>query len=215
VRQQPEGDVRLAGFSAGGIFALAAARELERRGRKVSLLCMIETPVAMLDPARTQVLVLKNLITEVYDHLSAAMPKPQQPRPSELSASIRKLAQRIMRTKSEAGYLQHVLDWLALRGLLVSSEVDPDTRRFFAAFVRHSILIEQAKIQPVLAPVCLYRAKESWLSATPVGAKLSARITRGEFQQKILEGRHFELMNSPLVNALAQSLEAALAGSLQ
>jgi thioesterase domain-containing protein len=176
---------------------------------------MIETPVAMLDPARTQVSVLKNLITEVYDHLSAAMPKSQQPRPSELSASIHKLALRIMRTKSEAAHLQHVLDWLAMRGLLVSSEVDPDTRRFFAAFVRHSILIEQAKIQPVLAPVCLYRAKESWLSATPVGAKLSARITHGEFQQKTLAGRHFELMNPPLVNALAQSLEAALAGSLQ
>jgi acyl transferase domain-containing protein/thioesterase domain-containing protein/acyl carrier protein len=215
VRQQPEGDIRLAGFSAGGIFALAVARELERSGRKVSLLCMIETPVAMLDPARTQVLVLKNLITEVYHHLSAAMPKLQPPRASELSASIHKLAQRIMRTKSEAAHLQRVLDWLAMRGLLVSSEVDPDTRRFFAAFVRHSILIEQAKIQPVLAPVCLYRAKESWLSATPVSARLSARITHGDFEQKTLEGRHFELMTPPLVNAVAQSLEAALAGSLQ
>jgi len=214
VRQQPDGAIRLAGFSAGGIFAHATARELERRGRAVSLLCMIETPLTMLDPACTRVSILKNLITEVYDHLSADLPRTVDLRRPDLPASILKLAQRIVRTRAETARVQHVLDWLATRGLLASGDVDTDTRRFFAAFVRHSILIEQARVPAIHAPVYLCRAKESGLSASPVDPRVSRHITRGGFQQKVLEGRHFELMNPPLVKALAQSLEAALARSL-
>jgi len=215
MQQQPEGAIRLAGFSAGGIFALAAARELERCARQVSLLYMIETPLAMLDPGCTHVSVLHSLITEVYDHLSSGLPRFHRLQPPDLSASILKLAQRIVRTRSESANVQHVLNWLAMQGLLAASDADSETRRFFAAFVRHSILIEQAKVQAVLAPVLLCRAKESWLSASPVDPSLSARITRGVFQQEVLEGRHFELMHPPLVNALARSMEAALANSLR
>ena len=214
-RQQPQGAIRIAGFSAGGIFALAVARELERDGRSVALLCMIETPLAMLDPASTRVSILQNLIAEVYDHLVAGQPRAHQPQSADLSASILKLAQKIVRTRAESARVQHVLDWLALSGLLAAGDVNADTRRFFAAFVRHTILIEQARIQPVLAPVHFCRARESWLSTSPIGPRLSAHITRGVFRQEVLEGRHFELMHPPLVNALTQSLEAALAGTLQ
>jgi acyl transferase domain-containing protein/thioesterase domain-containing protein/NAD(P)-dependent dehydrogenase (short-subunit alcohol dehydrogenase family)/acyl carrier protein len=210
MEQQPEGDIRIAGFSAGGIFALATARELERSKRKVSLLCMIETPVAMLDRTCTRLSILKSLITEVYDHLVADLPRAHQPKPTGLAASILKLARRIVRTKSEPARVQSVLDWLALRGILATSDADSDTRKFFAAFVRHSILIEQAKVKAVLAPVYLCRARQSGLSSAPIHAKLAAQITRGGFQQEVLEGRHFELMLPPLVHILARSLEAAL-----
>jgi thioesterase domain-containing protein/NAD(P)-dependent dehydrogenase (short-subunit alcohol dehydrogenase family)/acyl carrier protein len=214
MQQQPEGPIRLAGFSAGGIFALAAARELERSGRRVSLLCMIETPLTMLDPTRTRVSVLKSLITEVYDHLVAGLTSAHQPQPPDLSAPILSLAQRLVRTKSESARVQHVLDWLARRGLLASGDADSDTRRFFAAFVRHSILIEQTKIQPVLAPIYFCRAEGSGLSTLPVDPGAFAHITRGGLQQEALEGRHFELMTPPLVSALARKLETALAASL-
>jgi thioesterase domain-containing protein/acyl carrier protein len=214
VQQQPRGPIRLAGFSAGGIFALAAARELERSGRKVALLSMIETPLAMLDPARNRVSILKSLITEVYDHLVAGLPRSRRPQLPDLSAHILGLAQRLVRTKSEAARVQNVLDWLAQRGLLASGNTESDTRRFFAAFVRHSILIEQATVQPVVAPVYWCRAKKSGLSASSVAARAFAHITCGSIQQEILEGRHFELMRPPLVNALARSLETALACSL-
>jgi thioesterase domain-containing protein len=214
MRQQPEGAIRVAGFSAGGIFALAAARELERRGRKVSLLCMIETPLDMLDPNCTRISILKSLINEVYDHLIAGVPRSRQPKSSDLSASILKLAQRIVHTRSESARVQQVLDFLAERGLLAAHDVDSDTRRFFAAFVRHSILIEQAKVQPVLAPVCLCRAKESGLSASPLEPKLYAHISRGRFQHEVFKGRHFELMHPPLVDALAESLGTMLHASM-
>ena len=214
VEQQPEGPIRLAGFSAGGIFALAAASELERSGRKVSLLSMIETPLAMLDPTRNRVSILKSLITEVYDRLVANLPRSRRPQLPDISAHIMRLAQRLVRTRSESARVQIVLDWLTQRGLLASRDADSDTRRFFAAFVRHSILIEQATLQPVLARVYLCRAKESGLSASLVAPRAFAHITHGGLQQEVFKGRHFELMRPPLVKALAHSLEAALAGSL-
>jgi acyl transferase domain-containing protein/thioesterase domain-containing protein/acyl carrier protein len=214
MKQQPEGPIRLAGFSAGGIFALATARELEQRGQKVSLVYMIETPLAMLDPTRNRVSILKSLITEVYDHLVAGLPRSRRAQGHDLSAHVLRLAQRLVRTKSESARVQNVLDWLAERGLLASGDANSDTRRFFAAFVRHSLLIEQATIQPVLTPIHLCRAKESGLSASHVARRALGHITRGGIQQEVLKGRHFELMRPPLVKALAHSLEATLAGSL-
>jgi thioesterase domain-containing protein len=175
---------------------------------------MIETPLAMLDPNRNRVSILKSLITEVYDHLVAGLPRSRRPQVHDLSAHILRLAQRLVRTKSESARVQNVLDWLAQRGLLASGDADSDTRRFFAAFVRHSILIEQATVQPVLAAIHLCRAKESGLNASPVAPRALAHITRGGIQQEVLKGRHFELMRPPLVKALAHSLEATLAGSL-
>jgi len=165
------------------------------------------------DPTRTRVSVLKSLITEVYDHLVAGLTGAQQPQPPDLSGPILSLAQRLVRTKSESARVQHVLDWLARRGLLASGDADSDTRRFFAAFVRHSILIEQTKIQPVLAPIYFCRAKGSGLSTLPVDPGAFAHITRGGLQQETLEGRHFELMTPPLVSAVARKLEGALARS--
>ena len=41
---QPAGPFRLAGYSAGGIFALEAARELKRRGHVVDLLVVLDPP---------------------------------------------------------------------------------------------------------------------------------------------------------------------------
>ncbi|WP_348262267.1 SDR family NAD(P)-dependent oxidoreductase [Telmatobacter sp. DSM 110680] len=215
MQQQPEGAICLAGFSAGGIFALATGRELESSGRKLSLLSMIETPLAMLDPNCTRLSILRSLIVEVYDHLIAGLPASHQRQSRGLSASILKLAQRILRTRSEPARVQQILDFLVERGLLAGKDVDSEMRRFFAAFVRHSILIEQAKIQPVEAPVFLWRAQQSGLSKSTVSPRICAQITRGSFQQEFLNGRHFELMHPPLVDALAQKLHAVLAASLE
>jgi hypothetical protein len=168
----------------------------------------------MLDPARNRVSILTSLITEVYDHLVAGLPRSRRPQLPDLSAHMLRLAQRLVRTKSESARVQIVLDWLPRHGLLSSGDADSDTRRFFAAFVRHTILIEKASIQPVLAPVHLCRARESGFSAAPLAPRPFAHITRGPIQQEVLKGRHFELMRPPLVKSLAHSLEAALTASI-
>lgn len=209
--KQPEGDLRLAGFSAGGFFALATARELERRGRRVSLVALIETPVAMLDPAFPRERVLKNLIAEVFDHLAGEPALPQQHEQEELSGSMMEVARSILKTKDEAAQLRLATSWLAKQGVDIGNGGDAGLKRFFAVFIRHANLIESIKAEAVDAPVWLGRGGLSWLTDLPVSPSIRKRIARGEFSEEILDGRHFELMHPPFVETLAARLGAALA----
>ncbi len=80
-RRFPDGELRLAGFSVGGLFALATAAELERLGRQVSLVGLIDSPVSVLDPGTPREVILKNLIVELHDYFAIELGlfKPEKP----------------------------------------------------------------------------------------------------------------------------------------
>jgi thioesterase domain-containing protein len=90
--QQPEGALRIAGFSAGGFFALAAAHELEKLGRKVALVGLLDTAVELLDPSTSRLDFEQRHLVEMHRYLAhdlgviAALPDAQV---HELSARLR------------------------------------------------------------------------------------------------------------------------------
>ena len=47
--RQPEGDLRIVGYSVGGLIACEAAARLERLGRRISALCVIDGPLPRLE----------------------------------------------------------------------------------------------------------------------------------------------------------------------
>ena len=202
-----EGPVRLAGFSAGGLFAHAVARELERRDRVVSLVAMIETPIAMLNPDYPRVSVLQNLIGEVYDQMTGELP-PHARNGNGSSHSIVELAERILTAVDDSSRLRLVLDWLPKHGVAIGDNAELSSRQFLAVLIRHAVLIEEARFAPIAAPVWLARARGSWL--TRAQRTMTASITSGKITQEILEGRHFKLMQYPLVGELAARLDSAL-----
>jgi thioesterase domain-containing protein len=208
--RQPEGSIRIAGFSAGGIFALATASQLERRGRTVAHLLMIESPVTILDPDVPRVAIMENLIHEMYDYVSASLVPFGNRRNGHPSPSPLQIAHRILRATTEDARLLLVMEWLGKQGLSVPDNEDTETRRFFRAFIRHSQFIESARIEPILAPVHSWRANDSWLTSSPTSAALRSRITKGAFTQSTVEGRHFEVMDEPGVRALAKQVDKLL-----
>jgi len=210
-QRQPGGALRLAGFSVGGLFALATAGELERRGRTISLVGMIDTPMAVLDPNLPRELVLKNLITEMYDYFTGELALFKPRRTGDLSGSMMKLAEKTAAAKDETAQLRLVMDWLAERGLDVDDGEDSGVKKFFEVFNRHANMVRTVKIETVAAPVRLWRAGASRLTSLPTAPEIYRRITRGGFAEQLFDGRHFELMHPPLVKILAARVAAALA----
>jgi thioesterase domain-containing protein/acyl carrier protein len=210
-RQQPDGALRLAGFSAGGLFALATAGELERRGREVSLVGMIDTPVAVFSADYPRELVLKNLIAEFYDYFRGEPAASPRHETRDLSDSMLELARETARAKEEAARLQLVMDWLVKHGVDVGNGAGSVSRKYFELFIRHANLVSTGKPEPVIAPVWLWRGAASFFLSLPTAGETYGRITRGKFTEEIIEGRHFELMHPPLVKTLAARLAEALA----
>jgi NADPH:quinone reductase-like Zn-dependent oxidoreductase/thioesterase domain-containing protein/acyl carrier protein len=210
-RQQPDGALRLAGFSVGGLFALAAAGELERRGRTVSLVGMIDSPLSVLEPNCPREVALNNLIVEMYDYFTGELALFQLRETGDLSGSITELAKKIILAADEAAQLKLELDWLAERGLNMDDGADSGVKTFFEVFNRHANLVRTLKLETVAAPVRLWRAGASRLTNLPTVPEIYGRITRGGFAEEILDGRHFELMHPPLVSILAAGFAAALA----
>jgi acyl transferase domain-containing protein/thioesterase domain-containing protein/acyl carrier protein len=209
-QQQPEGALRLAGFSAGGLFALATTGELERRGREVSLVGMIDTPVAVLGADYPRELVLSNLIAEFYDYFRGEA-SPERREISDLSDSMMELARGTARAREETVRLQLVMNWLAKHGVDVGNGAGSVSRKYFELFVRHANLVSTWKLEMVNAPVRLWRGAASFFPSLPRERETYRRITRGIFTEEMLEGRHFELMHPPLVKTLASKLGRALA----
>jgi thioesterase domain-containing protein len=208
--KQPNGGLQLAGFSAGGVFALATASELERRGRSVSLVGLIETPVAVLDPACPREIVLRNLIAEVYDHFTGESGLYYQRETGSLSDSMMDIAKRVVANADEAAQLSLVLNWLSSHGVAVDSDIDSSRKRYFEIFIRHANLIDITNFEPLNAPVWYWRAGASRLTNSPITQSIRERITHGGFTEEIVDGRHFEVMHLPLVKTLAARMANAL-----
>ncbi len=212
---QPEGPIRIAGFSAGSIFALAVASELERRGRSVSFIGAIEAPFTALDPDCPRETVIKNMIAEIFDWMGGERAAARADAPRALADSSMELATRLVAASSEDEQLSMIQDWLTLQGVDLGGGKSgaSGSREIFRRMIRHTVLLNQVRIEAPEAPVWSWQARDSLLTVAGVSGIPSRRITRGAFTHTLIGGRHFEVMSPPRVAALAEQFAAALAQS--
>jgi acyl transferase domain-containing protein/thioesterase domain-containing protein/acyl carrier protein len=206
----PDGTLRVAGFSLGGLLAVAIAAELERSGRSVDWVGLIDAPVVVLDPDHSQAAVLRDLIVEFYEHLKAETALTAPPPGRALEQSAATLARRMVKLGSESEQVQAMLDWLTLHGLDGQRAAGAGVRRFFELFARHVNLVRRWDIGPLNVPVRWWRAADSRLTRTTGGGDPIRRVTRGRCTEELLAGRHFELLHAPWVRDLALRVGAAL-----
>jgi NADPH:quinone reductase-like Zn-dependent oxidoreductase/thioesterase domain-containing protein/acyl carrier protein len=208
--ERPNGPLHVAGFSLGGVFALATVAELERSGRSVACVGLIDAPVSVLDPAHSYVEVLRDLIIEIYEHLTAEA-APIAPLPARaLARYAMELAGRTLAAGSEAEQLQAILEWLTALGLGAARMGGSGLKGLLELFTRHVNMVRGWDVGPVNAPVRMWRAGNSRLHRAVGDAELFPRITRGRCTEELLTGRHFELLRSPWVRELATRLGGAL-----
>jgi acyl transferase domain-containing protein/thioesterase domain-containing protein/acyl carrier protein len=206
----PNGALCVAGFSLGGLLALATSSELERRGRVVTWVGLIDAPIIVLDPNHARSAVLRKLIAEVYEHLTREAGLTQPLAGRQLAQSAAALARRTLAAGSEAEQLGIILEWLSAHGLGSGAAGGPGVMGFFELFTRHANLVRAWNVAAVSAPVYSWRARESRLSCAASDARLVRRMTRNRCIEEVLDGRHFELLRAPGVRELARRLDAAL-----
>ena len=214
VGRQPTGPIRVAGFSVGGLFALATAGELERRGRTVSFVGLIDTPVSILDANRPPEDVLQSVIGELYEDFSGKPSLFQPHGTGDLTAAIQELAKNAVTLVDETAQLKLVLDWFAEQGMAVDESEDSGVKTFIGLFNRHANMIRKLRLEPISAPVHFWWAKDSQLNRFPLSRSVSQQVTRRRLTAKILPGRHFQLMREPWVQMLAARMGEALAESV-
>jgi thioesterase domain-containing protein len=208
---QPAGPIRIAGFSAGGIFALAVARELERSSRRVSFVGAIDAPFAALDPAHPREGILQGLLLEIVDKIAGEGTLQQL----NVNTSSLELARHLVAASSEDEQLIRVSEWVASHGVDLADEkiVHLGARDILRRFIRHARLLGQDGIEPVDAPVWSWQADQSQLNGKGNGTLIRQSITRGAFTHALIAGRHFGVMSQPMVGVLASEFAAALADS--
>jgi acyl transferase domain-containing protein/NADPH:quinone reductase-like Zn-dependent oxidoreductase/thioesterase domain-containing protein/acyl carrier protein/short-subunit dehydrogenase len=204
----PDGSIRIAGFSAGGIFALAVARELERSGRTVSFVGAIEAPFAALDPHRRSERILQGLVFEIV----CAIAGDRLPELGNMDAGLLELARLLVAAPGETEQLNIISNWVAGFGIDLDeiSRVRAGLTESLRSFIRHARLLERAELEPVDAPVWSWQADASSLTLKESDRPPGRLITRGDFHHAHISGRHFEVMSRPAVSALARDFSAAL-----
>ena len=212
MRRFPNGELRLAGFSVGGLFALATTAELELLGRKVSLVGLIDTPMSMMDPESPRATIVKNVFLELHDYFGGDRGSVEKN--DAFTSSLTELAEKATSELDEADRLKLVLGWMAENGLNSDDVAHAGTRKVFELFNRHASLALAIQLRTVSAPVRHWRAGMSQLTHQSVAPAIQDRITRGSFAEEVLEGRHFELMSLPRVRVLAERMALALHNSL-
>ena len=210
---QPHGPLRLAGFSAGSIFALAVARELEQRGRVVALVGAIEAPFVALDRECPRERVLQALFQEVIGAVTGEQADAPADSAKDREDATMELARSLMAASGEEEQLDLITQWLAPRGVRSGEEKGSASglRENFRRMIRHTLLMREGHIEAPKAPVWSWQGDESRITAHGNLEKIRPNITRGCFTHARIQGRHFDVMSKPQVNALAEQFNAALA----
>lgn len=200
---QPVGPYQLAGWSLGGVLAVALARELETQGERVALLALIDSQArAGLYGSGTP---------DAIAELSAYVDPVQRAELRNLSASVHAQLRSELGDLDDGARIERAVHWAQERGYLPADAP-------VAAYVqRYALLREAASFVDSLASgglaaeLTLFWSEETLRQhgAAPVSWE---RYTRGGASSTTLPGDHFAALGSALLH---RAIRARLCGVAQ
>lgn len=204
IRQQPSGGIHLLGFSIGGLIAMATAHALERAGRTVALVGLIDSDHGLPDHRSLKIADGQRLAVEMYSQFARELKVVQPMGRSELQEKARLLARELI-PLATAERARLTVRWLEDNNLLPGV---PDSllTRCISLYLAHCELFAGVKPAAVRAPIILWKAGHS--GRRPAGWR---GFTSGNYSEQNLEGTHHDLMYPPIVETLAGRLWQALA----
>jgi amino acid adenylation domain-containing protein len=193
VQRQAAGPIHLLGWSLGGVLALAIAHELQRRGRAIGFLGLIDAwPKSLLvGNALAEIAPDIGDLASVLSRLTAAELEQVGARIAALGPGLR--FREAMRIAME-------------RGLLGADEKLPFNPRAADLQRRHIDMVERYRLPAVASDIHFWRADRS----PPTGAAPWHRATRGRIFSHVLSGNHYTIMLPPQVTAAAEAISKAL-----
>jgi thioesterase domain-containing protein/NADPH:quinone reductase-like Zn-dependent oxidoreductase/acyl carrier protein len=204
-KRQPEGPLHLLGFSFGGFVALTAAAILEKAGREVAMVALLDANPSWADADRPRRERAREIVQEVMTTLVRDLGLIPGVDAAELARSAETLFAGLV-DASEAEGVEQIMAWLKRRdGLAAGPQVDR-VERVVRLMVRHIKLVDGHDIASVRAPIRSWRARGG--EAAKAGDWSS--YTTGSFREERLDCSHYEILQPPHVGKVATSLDLAL-----
>ena len=208
VERQPSGPYRLLGFSLGGILALAVTTVLEGRGERVELLGVVDSDLSLTLPGRRTGAYVTQHIVDMYRTFAREFAPLRRLEPATLEEHATDLASRVLAAPASARGAT-IVRWLTERGLLAPSVSPALLERYFSLFDAHVALVEGFHPPAVQAPIVLWhRGQASNGESDRIGPW--RRCVGSLFEERSIEGSHYDLLYPPLVTRLAAELDEVL-----
>ncbi len=205
--RQPRGDLHLFGFSFGALMAHAVARKMEERGRKVAWL-------GMVDPLEAVAAVPEERSDEVYRwHLEdifvllGELLGDDVLNDEALTKDLENLVGDLMGVSGKVREAR-IKRWFKSRPKLAEL-LDPRLIEFvLGVHLQHAVLAHAATLDPVEAPVNVWRGNHEWAAAVD-----DRPLTRGKVVEAVRDLGHFEFFGPGNLLELADEVSDALAQS--
>ncbi|MBL9132476.1 MAG: hypothetical protein JNG86_14830, partial [Verrucomicrobiaceae bacterium] len=206
--RQPSGAIRLAGYSAGGLVAIATARELEKMGREVSFIGLLDTAVRLLDPEEERLPILREHIEGMYRYLAIDLALTEPLPEDEVGPIMQGIAENVLNLP-QAERIQTTLDWLTGKASFPAEKFDAMARNYLGTFSIHWDFISQLQLDPVKARMHVWTAVAPGEAAPPLPSQLRA-LTPHKITSTAIVGSHYDIMSPPTVTTLARQVARAM-----
>jgi thioesterase domain-containing protein len=202
--QQPVGPIRLLGFSFGGFIAMAIASLLERAGRSVDFVGLIDADLRWTKKDYLQKQSLTDHISELYRTFAREL-KLLRPLDDDSLRDFAATVSAEINEASSASRVENVLRAVTRHGYISPGLPQSLLRHYLTLFFAHLDFLAGHSVSSVRAPLTIWSGHETKSESGGWRRFTSNCITRN-----FLDGAHYDLMYSPLIDLLAKDLAVAL-----
>jgi len=205
---QTTGEIRLLGFSLGGFLASLMAFELQKVGRTVSFLGLIDSNPnwTVASDASRQELCLR--LTQVFTKFQSIGVMQQKPLET-VERDVAILVDSCMSDRPVSP--EEAMGITTAMGYVPSNKRDSDLlMKFTDTFLTHCRLLKDFEPPEINCPLHLWWPSDA-AHESKSGSELWARKAHSTVSESIIEGSHYSIMRGRSVRVLTAEVEAALA----
>lgn len=205
---QPTGTIRLLGFSLGGFVASLMTRELQKSGRSVSFLGLIDSNPNWTTAKETSRQELCLRLTQVFTKFQSIGVMKQKPLETvERDVAILVNLCFVARPVSSV----EIMAKTAAMGYVPSRQRDADIlMKFTDTFLTHCRLLKDFEPPEINCPLYLWWPSEA-ADEDGSGSKLWVEKTKSTVSESVIDGSHYSVMRGSAVRVLSAEVEAAIA----
>lgn len=208
-QQQPDGSIRLLGFSLGGFVASLIARNFHQMGRRVSFLGLIDSNPSWTIASETSHRQLCKRLTQVFVKFQSIGVMRQKP----IETVERDVAQLVDFCLGNQFSPDKILAKTIAKGYVPERQVDSGVlAKFTSTFLAHSRLLKDFQPPFIDCPLHLWWPSETE-NENQSGTKIWSGQTTCEVSQSVIEGSHYTIMRGTAVRVLAAEVETAISES--
>lgn len=206
--QQPTGVIRLLGFSLGGFVASLMTRELQRFGRSVSFLGLIDSNPNWTTGTGISHRELCLRLTQVFtkfQSIGVMRQKPLATVQKDVSILVNACLADQPITSAE------VMAMTTEMGYVPSRQKDAELlMKFTNTFLTHCRLLKNFQPPEINCPLYLWWPSEA-AEENESGSKLWVEKANERVTESVIDGSHYSIMRGSAVRVLTAEVEAAIA----